>query len=132
MAGYSEKTLLSKLGIKENYKIKIVHPPENYFQLVQMPNECTPVTGSAKADFIHCFLKTAKELNDQLPKLKACVEKNGMIWISWPKKASGIVTDINENIIRKCALSHGLVDIKVCAIDETWSGLKLVYRLKDR
>jgi hypothetical protein len=131
MAGYSGKPLFEKLGIKKNYKIRLINPPENYFTLLGTSN-LSLVEAEVKADFIHCFIKTENELNEQLPELKSQVEKNGMIWISWPKKTAKIPTDVNENNIRNCALKIGLVDVKVCAVDKTWSGLKLVYRLKDR
>ncbi len=130
MAGYSEKPLIDKLGIKDDYKVRILNPPPGYFDLIQKQHVI--ITRSGKADFIHLFVKTLKELERRLPKLKTQIEKDGMIWISWPKKASKVLTDLDENKIREIALSSGLVDVKVCAIDETWSGLKLVYRLKDR
>ena len=83
-------------------------------------------------DFIHAFYTERAEFEAEYPLLKAALRKNGMLWISWPKKASKVKTDMNEDIIRDFALAHGLVDVKVAAIDEVWSGLKLVYRLKDR
>jgi len=132
MAGYSGKKLIDKLGVKENFKIKIINPPENYFELIETPKQLVITEKVSKADFIHCFVKSVEELNIHLPVLKNEIHKNGMIWISWPKKSSKIPTDVNENLIRDCALEHGLVDVKVCAVDDTWSGLKLVYRLKDR
>jgi hypothetical protein len=132
MPGYSKKALIRKLGVKENFKIKIINPPENYFEMIETPKQLVLTENTAKADFIHCFVKNAKELEQHLPKLKKEIHKDGMIWISWPKKSSGVATDVNENSIRNFALGEGLVDVKVCAIDEVWSGLKLVYRLEDR
>jgi hypothetical protein len=83
-------------------------------------------------DMIHLFVKDRQDYLNRLPLLKDQIKQNGMIWISWPKKASKIVTDITEDVIRDEALKNGLVDVKVCAVDEVWSGLKLVIRLKDR
>ena len=91
-----------------------------------------PITILIKKNLIHFFTKDALELNDNIVLLKNEIEVDGMIWISWPKKASKILTDITEDTIRNLALKNGLVDIKVCAIDEIWSGLKLVIPVKDR
>jgi len=132
MPGYSDKSLSKKLGVKDNFKIRVINPPENYFEMIEAPKQLVITGNRSKADFIHCFVKTMDELEQQLPTLKKEIHKDGMIWISWPKKASKVPTDVTENTIRDCALSLGLVDVKVCAVDEIWSGLKLVYRLKDR
>jgi hypothetical protein len=83
-------------------------------------------------DFIQFFTKERRELEAALPRLKGAMAQTGMLWVSWPKGSSKVPTDLNENAVRELALKHGLVDVKVCAVDETWSGLKLVYRLKDR
>ncbi len=111
-----------------------MNQPEHYFDLLEkIPNSISIKEKlRGEIDFIHFFTKNKKDCLAILPKLKKHLSKNGMLWISWPKKASKIPTDINEDIIRSIALSCGLVDVKVCAIDESWSGLKLVYRLKDR
>jgi len=92
------------------------------------------ISGNAKDknDFIHYFVKNAAELNKQLPVLKKNLVHNGMIWVSWPKRSSKVATDITEDTIRDIALKIGLVDIKVCAVDEVWSGLKLVIPLNKR
>lgn len=130
-AGYSQTPLAKKLGIKEGFSIKLVNEPAHYFDLfTDMPDVTTNVTG--KKDFIHFFTKEMKELNKLLPKLKSEIVPNGIIWVSWPKKAAKIETDVTENLIRDVGLSCGLVDIKVCAVDETWSGLKFVIPVKDR
>ena len=133
-AGYSGAPLAKKLGIKQGFKIKIINPPEYYFTLLSdLPTDIHQLTNKkTKKDFIHYFAKTESQLNKDIKQLRQEIEENGMIWISWPKKAAKIETDINENIIRNIALSNGLVDVKVCAVDEIWSGLKLVIRLKDR
>lgn len=85
-----------------------------------------------KKDFIHYFCKSAEQLEENLYKLKDEISENRMIWVSWPKKASKVVSDVSEDIVRDIAISCGLVDVKVCSIDTIWSGLKLVKRLKDR
>ncbi len=131
-SGYSGTPLLQKLGIHADHKISIINAPENYFQLLQMPVQLTDSSGGDKFDFIHCFVKEESELKRILPKIKKELEQDGMIWISWYKKSAKMNTDVTEDAIRNLALSIGLVDVKVCAIDEQWSGLKLVIPLKDR
>lgn len=133
-AGYSGTPLIKKLGIKENFKIRVINAPANYFSLLEsLPENVTVLKRKTlETEFIHFFITSLSELKAQLPYLKTEIKKNGMIWISWPKKASKIQTDVNEDKIRGFALKEGLVDVKVCAVDETWSGLKLVYRVKDR
>ena len=133
-SGYSSTPLAKKLGIKENFSIKLVNEPEHYFRLLaDLPTEYKLVKDSkTKVDFIHYFTTESTKLLNDLPKLKQQLLANGMIWVSWPKKTSKVETDVNENIIRDLALSIGLVDIKVCAVDEVWSGLKLVIPVKDR
>jgi len=133
-AGYSGKPLIAKLGIKEGFTVCIINPPENYFKIlgelpagVKIKNEL-----SLELDFIHYFTKSKKELSSNISKLKNSLAKKGMLWVSWPKKSSKIPTDITEDTIREIALPTGLVDIKVCAIDDNWSGLKLVNRVKER
>jgi hypothetical protein len=133
MAGYSSTPLAKKLGIKTGFKIRIINPPDYYFKLFTDLPDVKEVAGKKiKKDFIHYFTKSAKGLEKEIRQLRKEIEENGMIWISWPKKASKIETDVNENIVRDLALTNGLVDVKVCAIDEIWSGLKLVIRVKDR
>ena len=133
-AGYSGTPLVKKLGIKQGFKIRIINPPDYYFTiLIDLPPDLHQLTNKKlKKDFIHYFAKTESQLNKDIKQLRQEIEENGMIWISWPKKAAKMETDLNENIIRDIALSNGLVDVKVCAVDEIWSGLKLVIRLKDR
>ena len=133
-AGYSGTPLAKKLGVKEGFKIRLINPPEYYFGLfTDMPENVSIVKYiKTKKNFIHCFVKQAKELHTNIASLKNEIESNGIIWISWPKKASKVATDITEDVIRNIALNNGLVDIKVCAVDETWSGLKLVIPVKDR
>ena len=133
-SGYSNKPLSAKLGIKEGFKIYLKNAPANYFDLLYPVPENIDVKEriSNELDFIHYFVKEKKELQKEIIKLKKKIKKDGMIWISWPKKSSKIPTDITEATIRKIILPIGLVDIKVCAVDEIWSGLKLVIRKKLR
>jgi len=132
-SGYSKTPLGKKLGIKNNFRIKLVNVPEYYFRLFFEFPESIEIANDNKSlkDFIHYFSIDAGTLFKALKKLKNEIKQNGMIWISWPKKSS-IKTDITEDYIREIALKNGLVDVKVCAIDEVWSGLKLVIPLKDR
>lgn len=133
MAGYSGTPLIRKLGIKEGFKIKLVSEPSNYFELLgSLPDKVKKSSTGKDFDFIHFFVKKGSLYEKQLVVLKNEIKKDGMIWVSWPKKSSKVETDMNENIVRDTALAIGLVDVKVCAVDEIWSGLKLVYRLKDR
>lgn len=133
-AGYSDTPLTKKLGIKPGFNIALVNAPEGYLDLFDaLPGDLTfegQITGGH--DMIHLFVKTQQEYLAILPLLKDRIKQNGMVWVSWPKKASKIATDITEDIIRNEALQNGLVDVKVCAVNEIWSGLKLVIRLKDR
>ena len=133
-AGYSATPLAKKLGIRDGFVIRLVNPPAYYFDLFEdMPLNIQIFDDRATAkNLIHYFTQLADDLRRDMPLLKEEIEANGMIWISWPKKASKITTDITEDVVRGLALSNGLVDIKVCAIDEIWSGLKLVIPVKDR
>jgi hypothetical protein len=133
-AGYSSTPLAKKLGIKAGFIIRLINPPANYYSLfTDMPADITFVEERhTKKDFIHYFTKVAAELGQLIPLLKSEIVQNGTIWISWPKKASKVPTDITEDLIREMALANGLVDVKVCAVDEIWSGLKLVIRVKNR
>jgi len=134
MSGYSGTPLLKKLGIKPGFRIYISEPPEDYYSwLAPLPDEIVVNEKLAgEFDFIHLFVKTNKAFQRQFLRSAGKLKKNGMLWISWPKRASKVPTDLDENIIRDFGLQNGLVDVKVCAIDETWSGLKFVFRLQDR
>jgi hypothetical protein len=131
-SGYSETPLAKKLGIKEGFKIALYHQPEYYFNLFTDFPENVKFINKHKVDLVHYFVKEERQLQRDILKLKDQIEQNGMIWISWPKKSSKVETDITEDLIRNLALKNGLVDIKVCAVDETWSGLKLVIPVKKR
>jgi hypothetical protein len=133
-AGYSGTPLPKKLGIKEGQRLAFINAPPDYEALLGAPISHEASLGSLPESFdlIHYFTGKRADFETALPNLKRALSKNGALWISWPKKASGVPTDLTENIIRDLALAAGLVDVKVCAVDSVWSGLKLVYRTKDR
>jgi len=134
VAGYSKTPTWKKLGIKEGMRVIHLHAPEDYPQLLgELPlGAILEDKLSKNAAFIHYFTKEKSSLSSDFLKLKKALLPDGALWISWPKGASKVPTDLNENIIRELGLRSGLVDVKVAAIDETWSGLKFVFRLKDR
>ena len=134
MAGYSKRSLGEKLGIKEGFRIAILNPPRNYrATLGELPAHATVVDKpEAGMDLIQCFVKNRREAASAISTLKHDISPRGALWVSWPKGSSGVSTNLNENVVREIGLKSGLVDVKVCAVDETWSGLKFVYRLKDR
>jgi hypothetical protein len=134
MAGYSNRPLAAKLGIKQNTRIAIINPPRGFrATLGKLPAGVT-ITAHARGvlPFIHFFTTSRDRLENELPGLLRALAPDGSLWVSWPKKASGVETDITEDVVRAVALPTGLVDVKVAAIDEVWSGLKLVRRLKNR
>ncbi|WEA02282.1 DUF3052 domain-containing protein [Mucilaginibacter sp. SJ] len=134
MAGYSATPLAKKLGIKAGGKLLLVNAPDYYLDLFSDMSPDVYFTDdiSFENDVIHFFSKSADEYRIKLPELMKQIKQDGMLWVSWPKKASKVVTDITEDLIRNFALQMGLVDIKVCAVDEVWSGLKLVIPVKNR
>ena len=125
-AGYSGTPLLKKLGIKESMRVLLVHEPENYFELIEKDISGQLCSKDEKPDFIHLFVKTKKDFETGMSKLKLLLKPSTTIWVSWYKKSAGIPTDVTEDVIRNYALQNDLVDIKVCAVSNTWSGLKLV------
>ena len=134
MAGYSGTPLPKKLGIKEGSRIALVNAPKDFEStLGELPNTVEFTKRPTKSlDIILFFVLNERALTRDFAKLAAKLTANGMIWIAWPKKSSGVATDLTEQRVQRIGLDAGLVDVKVCAIDETWSGLKFVYRLKDR
>ena len=130
-AGYSGKRLIEKLGWKEGSKAIVIAPPADYVALTDKaaitPKKAAPASGGY--DFIHLFVRDVASLARDLPKLEPRLAVGGMIWVSWPKKTSKLFTDLTEDGVRKVCLPLGLVDVKVCAVDADWSGLKL-YRRK--
>ncbi|MBX2843438.1 MAG: DUF3052 domain-containing protein [Flammeovirgaceae bacterium] len=134
MAGYSGTSLEKKLGIKPGFILKIINQPEEYFDFFdEFPENITfESSPEILKDIIQFFTKDEGEMRKMLLELKNEIRQNGMIWVSWPKKASKVSTNVTEDIIRDYALKIGLVDIKVCAVSKIWSGLKLVIPVKDR
>ena len=128
MTGYSGTPLVKKLGVKEDMRCLAVGQPKNYFELLEVKF----TKADKDLDFIHIFSTEFKTFSKLFLSNKKFLKKDGMMWISWPKKSSKVPTDLDENIIRDFGLKNGLVDVKVCAVDDTWSGLKFVYRLSDR
>jgi len=131
-AGYSGTLLVKKLGIKAGMALAVRNPPDHYWELLGELPPGLVIGGDAPHDFIHIFTTARAELENELPGLRSQIAQNGMVWVSWPKKAAKVPTDVTEDVVRKIALAHGLVDIKVAAVDAVWSGLKLVIRVKDR
>ena len=135
MAGYSSTPLWKKLGYKTETGTAVDGAPAGYVPMLQLPSEMK-INWVAQAKegvgFVHVFCHEAQVLKKKLTCLRKLIAPDGVIWISWPKKASGVQTDITEDVVRSCALPLGLVDIKVCAVDEVWSGLKLVIRKSER
>jgi hypothetical protein len=134
MAGYSGTPLVRKLGIKEGAEVFVQDPPDQYFDWISPLPQNVIVCDAPKrdTDFIHVFVKDQKSFSRSFIRLKKYLKKDGMLWVSWPKKSSKVSTDLDENIIRDFGLKNGLVDVKVCAVDEVWSALKFVIRVKDR
>jgi hypothetical protein len=134
MAGYSGTPLIQKIGIKPGHRIILrSHPPSFVKDLGTLPEGAESAERLlGKANVIVYFTGQLAELQKDFARLSAALVPDGMLWIGWPKKASGRPTDLTENIVRKVGLECGLVDVKVCAIDETWSGLKFVIRVKNR
>ena len=134
MAGYSGKPLVQKLGIKPGFCIFVDGLSTAYRDVVgELPDDVKIArTAKAPLDMVHVFATEAKGFAVKLRSYRKAIAPDGMIWASWPKKASGVVTDVTETLVRETALANGLVDIKVCAVDDVWSGLKLVIPVKDR
>lgn len=129
-SGYSGTPLAKKLGYKPGFRVCLKNPPDDLMEWMDPIPEGVQFSSrlSGTFDLIHFFTKSRSELVRAIDPLKSKIKQDGMIWISWPKKASKVATDMTEDVIREVALPIGLVDIKVCAVDSTWSGLKLVIR----
>jgi hypothetical protein len=131
-SGYSGTPLVDKLGIKRGARLHFVGaPPSLPAALGPLPDGARDVARGA-LDFAMLFVSGKSDLEERFQKLRDRLEPNGMLWVSWPKKASGVATDLTEDVVRQVGLAAGLVDVKVCAVDATWSGLKFVRRVKDR
>jgi hypothetical protein len=134
MAGYSGKPVMQKLGVKPGFRIFVDGAPSAYREIVgALPAKAT-VKSALKppVDMVHVFVEQTAGLAAKLRRYRAAIVPDGMIWVSWPKKSSGIATDLSDVAVRRTALPLGLVDIKICAIDDIWSGLKLVIPKKQR
>ena len=131
MTGYSGTPLWKKLGYKVGVSAYVEGEPSNYISLLTLPADVVVTwLPRAKSDmeFVHLFATSASQLKSKLESYRKKIVPFGVIWVSWPKKSSGVTSDITEDTIRDLALPMGLVDVKVCAVDEVWSGLKLVIR----
>ena len=134
MAGYSATPLPKKLGLKAGGSIVLIRAPANFSRhLIPLPAGAEIVTRtSSRMQLVLFFTTGRKQLESRFAALASKLDPAGMLWVAWPKKASGVATDLNENVVREVGLAAGLVDNKICAIDELWSGLRFQYRLKDR
>jgi hypothetical protein len=134
MAGYSGTPLVQKIGIKPGHRLVLRNHPASFLSdLGKLPDDVVATERLAgEADVVVFFTDRRSALEKDFPALAGKLRPNGMLWIAWPKRTSGKATDLDENLVRDTGLGFGLVDVKVCAIDETWSGLKFVIRLKDR
>jgi hypothetical protein len=134
IVGYSGKPLWQKLGLKPGLRVWRRHPPADYWTLCGFdPASVALATLNTRPfDFGHLFVTSRSALAKELPRAVGKLEPHGMLWISWPKKSSGVTSDISEDVLREIALPLGLVDVKVCAVTEIWSGLKFVWRRSRR
>ena len=134
LAGYSGTPLPQKLGIREGSRVALVRAPDGFAEtLVPMPDGVRLRTRlGGTADVVLFFATRRSELERRFPTMARALEPSGGLWIAWPKRRSGVPTDLDEHVVRTCGLDAGLVDNKVCAIDEVWSGLRFVYRVRDR
>ena len=134
MPGYSGTPLTKKLGIKEGFRALLVHAPEDVrTELREALTGCEVLRELGDAlDFAMVFTESRAELTKEFRRIAKELAPAGMLWVSWPKKSSGVKTDLDENLVREIGLAAGLVDIKVCAVTDVWSGLKFVRRVKDR
>jgi len=132
--GYSGTPLIKKLGIKEGFKITIVNAPDNYFTLLgELPDNVQIIEDTDRPFYsVHIFTHTISEMGDLMQLYMDKISRDGMIWVSWHKKASKLPSEITEDDVRNTALSLGMVDVKVCAVDEKWSGLKIAIRVENR
>jgi hypothetical protein len=134
MSGYSGTPLAQKLGITQEMAVVLIRAPTNYRKLLGPIASRVEFSDQIKnaSNFVHIFTKSRGELEKRLAILREKVADTGIVWVSWPKKSSGVRTDVTEDVVRSIALPLGFVDVKVCAIDETWSGLKLMVRRTNR
>lgn len=133
-SGYSGTPLVKKLGIRKSDRVCLLDEPENYRDLLgPLPDGVTfHALSEEDLDFVHLFAVERGRADEFISRARTSIVPDGMIWVSWPKKASGVRSELDGNVVRGLGLGHGLVDVKVCAVDETWSGLKFVIRRADR
>lgn len=134
MAGYSGTPLVKKLGIKENYQCAFLRAPKDFTRKLGPLPESVKVGRSATGtkDFVLLFAGSEAMLRHEFAAAMSVLKPEAMLWVAWPKKSSGVATDLTFDNVQRIGLDSGLVDVKICAIDETWSGLKFVYRVRDR
>ena len=134
MAGYSGTPLVKKLGIRPNEKVIALNAPDHYEELLDRLPDGALIADRVTANpaFVHLFVTERAELARTLSTLRTKLDDAGMVWVSWPKKSAKVPTDVTEDTIREVALPLGFVDVKVCAVDEKWSGLKLMIRRENR
>jgi hypothetical protein len=133
MPGYAGTPLPKKLGIRAGFRVRMANAPaEVCVELRDALAECELVKQRNDLDFVMMFTKSRTELVKEFPRIAKGLGPAGMFWVSWPKKSSGVATDLDDNVVRLIGLDAGLVDVKVCAVTEIWSGLKFVRRVKDR
>ena len=133
-AGYSGTPLVKKLGIKPGARLCFLNAPEGYATyLGPLPNDIKVVKRLTRdLDFVQWFVLSRKTLEQSFARIRDALHRDGMLWVSWPKATSGVVTDVKEPTVREVGLRGGLVDVKICAVDSVWSGLKFVRRVRDR
>jgi hypothetical protein len=133
MAGYSATPLVKKLGIKSGFNAALVNAPSGFASELDLPSGVA-INSRSKSplDFVLLFVRSEKDLKRSFPKCATRLQPDGMLWVAWPKKSSGVSTDLAFANVQSIGLAAGLVDVKICAVNDTWSGLKFVYRLKDR
>jgi hypothetical protein len=132
MAGYSGTPLAKKLGIKEKFRVALVDMPSDVKAELKEALAVCQIRKNGPLDLAMIFVKTRAEFRKQFARFSKELAPAGMLWASWPKKSSGVASDLDENVVRDIGLDIGLVDVKVCAVNEVWSGLKFVIRVKDR
>lgn len=133
-AGYSGTPLPKKLGIKSGFRARFVNAPSEVLKELKTALAACEIVegGKSSVDFAMAFAKSRSDLENEFTRIAKSLAPAGMLWVSWPKKSAGVTTDVDENVVRGIGLAAGLVDVKVCAVTDFWSGLKFVRRLKDR
>lgn len=131
-SGYSGRPLFAKLGMKPGQRWNIINPPHNYLDLLGCVEDVHFTEEMKNLDGIHVFAESNSQVEQAMKEYRHAIKGNGMVWVSRCKKASKIDTDVNEDVIRDTALTLGLIDVKVCSVDEQWSALKIVWRKENR